>query len=95
MSNFPGQAASIKRMCITPEELQYQIGKFGHYCPVCLVQESHLVDCSGTSDVTCHAAEYRGYYYIMCEKRHLEVGDPSLLTKLYANNVLIILLYVF
>ncbi|KAK7907798.1 hypothetical protein WMY93_016410 [Mugilogobius chulae] len=68
-----GQAASINRLCITPEELQRQIGRFGFYCPVCLVVDSHLVDCSETADMTCYAAEYRGYYYIMCEEKHLEL----------------------
>ncbi|XP_072307858.1 adenylate kinase 9-like [Eucyclogobius newberryi] len=67
-----GQAASINRMCITPKELQRQIGRFGYYCPVCLVQGS-LVDCSETPDLTCHAAEYRGYYYIMCGEKHLKL----------------------
>ncbi|KAJ0026849.1 hypothetical protein NQD34_017849 [Periophthalmus magnuspinnatus] len=68
-----GKAASINRMCITPKELQYQIGRFGYYCPVCLVLESHLVECSETPDLTHDAAEYRGYYYIMCGEKHLEL----------------------
>ncbi|XP_055005398.1 adenylate kinase 9 isoform X2 [Boleophthalmus pectinirostris] len=68
-----GQAASINRMCITPEELQRQIGRFGYYCPVCLVLENHLVDCSDTTDLTHDAAEYRGHYYTMCEEKHLEM----------------------
>uniref|UniRef100_A0AAV2K976 Nucleoside-diphosphate kinase n=1 Tax=Knipowitschia caucasica TaxID=637954 RepID=A0AAV2K976_KNICA len=67
------QAASISRMCITPEQLQHQIGSFGSHCPVCLVLERHLVDCSETPDMTRHAAEYRGYYYIMCKEKHLEL----------------------
>ncbi|XP_034436680.1 adenylate kinase 9-like [Hippoglossus hippoglossus] len=66
-----GQAASIDRMCITPEELQNRLEEFGHYCPDCLAINYHLVDCSETVTLT-HAAEYRGKLYKMCGKEHLE-----------------------
>ncbi|XP_060948026.1 adenylate kinase 9-like [Limanda limanda] len=66
-----GQAASIDRMCITPEELQHRLEEFGHYCPDCLAINYHLTDCSETVALT-HAAEYRGKLYKMCGKEHLE-----------------------
>ncbi|KAM8832237.1 adenylate kinase 9 isoform 2-T2 [Spinachia spinachia] len=66
-----GQAASIDRLCITPEELQCRLKEFGHYCPVCLALCYHLVDCSETAALT-HAAEFRGHYFKMCGKDHLE-----------------------
>ncbi|XP_034755965.1 adenylate kinase 9 isoform X4 [Etheostoma cragini] len=65
------QAACINRMCITPKELQYRLGEFGQYCPVCLALHQHLVDCSEIAALT-HAAEYRGQYYKMCGEDHLE-----------------------
>ncbi|XP_039637151.1 adenylate kinase 9 isoform X2 [Perca fluviatilis] len=65
------QAACINRMCITPKELQYRLGEFGQYCPVCLALHRHLVDCSESAALT-HAAEYRGHYYKMCGEDHLE-----------------------
>nr|XP_040016288.1 adenylate kinase 9 isoform X3 [Gasterosteus aculeatus aculeatus] len=66
-----GQAASIDRLCITPEELQCRLKEFGHYCPVCLSLCCHLVDCSETAALT-HAAEFRGNYFKMCGEDHLE-----------------------
>uniref|UniRef100_A0A673AN11 Adenylate kinase 9 n=2 Tax=Sphaeramia orbicularis TaxID=375764 RepID=A0A673AN11_9TELE len=57
-------------MCITPKELQHQLGEFGYYCPVCLALDCHLMDCSETADLT-HAAVYRRRYYKMCSKVHL------------------------
>uniref|UniRef100_A0A3Q3Q5R8 Uncharacterized protein n=2 Tax=Monopterus albus TaxID=43700 RepID=A0A3Q3Q5R8_MONAL len=66
-----GQAACISRLCITPKELQNRLGEFGQYCPVCLALYYHLVDCSETAVLT-YAAEYRGQYYKMCGKDHLE-----------------------
>uniref|UniRef100_A0A8C4GQT4 Uncharacterized protein n=2 Tax=Dicentrarchus labrax TaxID=13489 RepID=A0A8C4GQT4_DICLA len=65
------QAACINRLCITPKELQYRLGEFGQYCPVCLALQYHLVDCSETAVLT-HAAEHRGRYYKMCGEDHLE-----------------------
>ncbi|CAB1435475.1 unnamed protein product [Pleuronectes platessa] len=59
------------RMCITPQELQHRLGEFGHYCPVCLALYKHLADCSEFVFLT-HAAEYRGQFYRMCGKEHLE-----------------------
>ncbi|XP_034999516.2 adenylate kinase 9 [Hippoglossus stenolepis] len=66
-----GKAACINRMCITPQELQHRLGEFGRYCPVCLALYKHLVDCSEFVCLT-HAAEYRGRFYRMCGKEHLE-----------------------
>lgn len=71
--NFSGQAACINRLCITPKELQYRLGEFGQYCPVCLALHHHLVDGSETAALT-HAAEYTGHYYKMCGEDHLEVS---------------------
>ncbi|KAL6095965.1 ak9 [Pungitius sinensis] len=67
-----GQAASIDRLCITPEELQCRLKEFAHYCPVCLALCCHLVDCSETAALT-HAAEFRGNYFKMCGEDHLEL----------------------
>ncbi|KAM9840260.1 adenylate kinase 9 [Aulostomus maculatus] len=66
-----GQAGCINRLCITPKELQCQIGEFGGYCPVCLALHHHLVDCSEVAFLK-HAAEYKSHYYIMCGRDHLE-----------------------
>ncbi|XP_044232196.1 adenylate kinase 9 isoform X1 [Thunnus albacares] len=66
-----GQAACINRLCITPKELQCQLGEFGLYCPVCLALHYHLVDCSETASLV-YAAEYRAHYYKMCGNDHLE-----------------------
>uniref|UniRef100_A0A8D3BXV2 Adenylate kinase 9 n=1 Tax=Scophthalmus maximus TaxID=52904 RepID=A0A8D3BXV2_SCOMX len=57
-----GQAACINRLCITPKELQFRLGEFGQYCPVCLALRRHLVDSSEVAALT-HAPEYRGKYY--------------------------------
>ncbi|XP_030261487.1 adenylate kinase 9 isoform X1 [Sparus aurata] len=65
------KAACINRLCITPRELQYRLGEFQQYCPVCMALHHHLVDCSETAALT-HAAEYGGQYYRMCGKDHLE-----------------------
>ncbi|XP_029281159.1 LOW QUALITY PROTEIN: adenylate kinase 9 [Cottoperca gobio] len=65
------QAACVNRLCITPKELQYRLGEFGQYCPVCLALHHHLVDRSDIAALT-HAAEYRGQYYKMCGEDHLE-----------------------
>lgn len=75
--HFAGRAACIHRLCITPKELQYRLGEFGQYCPVCLALHYHLVDCSGTTALT-HAAEYQGNYYKMCDSDHLEVSLVTL-----------------
>ncbi|XP_063757950.1 adenylate kinase 9 [Eleginops maclovinus] len=66
-----GKAACINRLCITPRELQFRLGEFGQYCPVCLALYHHLVDHSDIAALT-HAAEYRGKYYKMCGEDHLE-----------------------
>ncbi|XP_070781653.1 adenylate kinase 9 [Enoplosus armatus] len=65
------QAACINRLYITPKELQHRFGEFGQYCPVCLALHYHLVDCSEITALA-HAAEFRGHYYKMCGKDHLE-----------------------
>ncbi|XP_047429649.1 adenylate kinase 9 [Mugil cephalus] len=66
-----GQAACINRLCITPKELDNQLGEFYQYCPVCLALHHHLVDCSEVVSLT-NAAEYKGFYYKMCGENHLE-----------------------
>ncbi|XP_026196504.1 adenylate kinase 9 isoform X2 [Anabas testudineus] len=66
-----GQASCIDRLCITPKELQFRLGEFGQYCPVCLALHRHLMDCSEIAALT-HAAEYRGKYYKMCGEDHLK-----------------------
>ncbi|XP_035472613.2 adenylate kinase 9 isoform X1 [Scophthalmus maximus] len=67
-----GQAACINRLCITPKELQFRLGEFGQYCPVCLALRRHLVDSSEVAALT-HAPEYRGKYYKMCGQEHSEM----------------------
>ncbi|XP_075315081.1 adenylate kinase 9 [Odontesthes bonariensis] len=66
-----GKAACINRLCITPKELERRLGEFCQYCPVCLALHYHLVDGSESAALT-HAAEYKGYYYNLCGKNHLE-----------------------
>ncbi|XP_030626692.1 adenylate kinase 9 [Chanos chanos] len=66
-----GQAASIYRLCITPQELQSRLGEFGHYCPVSLALHRHLVDCSHHTTLEL-AAEFRGHYYKMTSREYLE-----------------------
>lgn len=75
--NFAGQAACINRLCITPKELQFRLGEFGQYCPVCLALRRHLVDSSEVAALT-HAPEYRGKYYKMCGQEHSEVSVMEL-----------------
>ncbi|XP_041832401.1 adenylate kinase 9 isoform X1 [Melanotaenia boesemani] len=66
-----GKAASINRLCITPNKLNCGLGEFGHHCLVCLALHHHLVDCSESTALT-HAAEYKGHYYKLCGENHLE-----------------------
>lgn len=82
VKKISGQAACINRLCITPEELQYRLGEFGQYCPVCLALHHHLVDSSETAALT-YAAEYRGHYYKMCGEDHLEVSIVELLFRYF------------
>ncbi|KAJ8009601.1 hypothetical protein DPEC_G00090590 [Dallia pectoralis] len=65
-------AASIDRLCITPMELRSRLGEFSQYCPVSLALHRHLVDCSLTSSLKL-AAEFKGHYYKMCCREHLEL----------------------
>uniref|UniRef100_A0A3P8YJJ5 Nucleoside-diphosphate kinase n=1 Tax=Esox lucius TaxID=8010 RepID=A0A3P8YJJ5_ESOLU len=67
-----GHAASIDRLCITPMELRSRLGEFGQYCPISLALHRHLVDCSLTTSLEL-AAEFRGPYYKMCSREHLEL----------------------
>lgn len=83
---FTGKAACINRLCITPKELDYRLGEFGHYCPVCLALHHHLVDCSETVALT-HAAEYKRRYYRLCYENHLEVLDLQIMiTYIWLNS---------
>ncbi|KAI7799765.1 adenylate kinase 9 [Triplophysa rosa] len=66
-----GQAASIHRLCITPQELQSRLGEFGQYCPVSLALHRHLVDCSHNTSLEL-AAEFRGRFYKMASREFLE-----------------------
>ena len=56
---FPGKAASVAQMCITPTEFEARLGDFGQYCPVSLAETGELVDCSTTNSLD-YAAEFRG-----------------------------------
>lgn len=56
--------------------MQCHLGEFLLYCPVCLALHHHLVDCSEDEALT-NAAEYRGHYYKMCGKDHLEVSGEQ------------------
>ncbi|XP_007484490.2 adenylate kinase 9 isoform X1 [Monodelphis domestica] len=66
-----GKAASINKLCITPQELYSRLGEFGQYCPVSLAEKNELVDCSVTSSLE-FAAEFRGHYYKMSSKKELD-----------------------
>ncbi|KAM6280202.1 adenylate kinase 9 [Porphyrio hochstetteri] len=66
-----GKAAGIAGLCITPEELQYRLGEFGHYCPVSLAERGELADCSVTTSLQ-FAAEFRGHYYRMASQEELD-----------------------
>ncbi|XP_030091870.2 adenylate kinase 9 isoform X1 [Serinus canaria] len=66
-----GKAASIAGLCITPKELQGQLGECGQYCPVSLAEKGELVDCSVTPSLE-FAAEFQGRYYRMASQEELE-----------------------
>eukprot|EP01137_Pigoraptor_chileana_P032498 Opistho-2@21949 len=56
-----GHAASIADMGVSPSEFSANLGAFGHFCPVSLVDRGELVDC-----IECdfkYAAIYKGLYY--------------------------------
>ncbi|XP_074541277.1 adenylate kinase 9 [Halichoeres trimaculatus] len=67
-----GQAACIDRLGITPQELLDRLGEFSHYCPVCLAQHGHLVDCSETTALT-YTAQCKERFYKMCGQHHLQL----------------------
>ncbi|XP_077031305.1 adenylate kinase 9 isoform X3 [Agelaius phoeniceus] len=66
-----GKAASIAGLCITPQELQGQLGECGQYCPVSLAEKGELVDCSVSPSLE-FAAEFQGRYYRMASQEELE-----------------------
>ncbi|KAM9443969.1 adenylate kinase 9-like [Clarias gariepinus] len=66
-----GQAASIAHLGVTPRELESRLGEFGHYCPVSLALQKHLVDCSLHNSLEL-AAEFRRQYYKMATREYLE-----------------------
>ncbi|XP_053828617.1 adenylate kinase 9 isoform X1 [Vidua macroura] len=66
-----GKAVSIAGLCITPKELQSQLGECGQYCPVSLAEKGELVDCSVTPSLE-FAAEFQGRYYRMASQEELE-----------------------
>ena len=75
---FPGKAASVADMCITPSECLVRLGDFGQYCPVSLADRGELVDCSVNPSLE-FAAEFRGRYYKMASRVELELflADPA------------------
>ncbi|XP_054135764.1 adenylate kinase 9 isoform X2 [Melozone crissalis] len=66
-----GKAASIAGLCITPQELQGQLGECGQYCPVSLADKGELVDCSVSPSLE-FAAEFQGRYYRMASQEELK-----------------------
>ena len=66
-----GKAGSIHKLCITPDDFQNKVGKFGEYCPVRLGQLGELVDCSHQTTLQ-FTAEYRGYYYRTAGEKELQ-----------------------
>nr|XP_020863790.1 adenylate kinase 9 isoform X3 [Phascolarctos cinereus] len=84
-----GKAASINKLCITPQELISRLGEFGQYCPVSLAEKSELVDCSLTSSLE-FSAEFRGHYYKMASKVELDkfLENPEIYVAPLAPNPL-------
>ncbi|XP_068933174.1 adenylate kinase 9 [Petaurus breviceps papuanus] len=84
-----GKAASINKLCITPQELISRLGEFGQYCPVSLAEKGELVDCSVTSSLET-AAEFRGHYYKMASKVELDkfLENPEIYVAPLAPNPL-------
>ena len=76
--SFPGKAASVADMCITPSECLERLGDYDQYCPVSLADRGELVDCSVNSSLE-FAAEFRGRYYKMASRVELELflADPA------------------
>lgn len=76
--SFPGKAASVADMCITPSECLQRLGDYDQYCPVSLADRGELVDCSVNSSLE-FAAEFRGRYYKMASRVELELflADPA------------------
>ncbi|XP_063245853.1 adenylate kinase 9 isoform X2 [Prinia subflava] len=66
-----GKAASIAYLCVTPKELQDQLGECGQYCPVSLTEKGELIDCSVTPSLE-FAAEFQGRYYKMASQQELQ-----------------------
>ncbi|XP_023779691.1 adenylate kinase 9 isoform X1 [Cyanistes caeruleus] len=66
-----GKAASIADLCITPKELQDQLGECGQYSPVSLAEKGELIDCSVTPSLE-FTAEFQGRYYKMASQEELE-----------------------
>ncbi|XP_072494186.1 adenylate kinase 9 [Notamacropus eugenii] len=84
-----GKAASINKLCITPQELLSRLGEFGQYCPVSLAEKGELVDCSVTSSLE-FSAEFRGHYYKMASKVELDkfLENPEIYVAPLAPNPL-------
>ncbi|XP_043860892.1 adenylate kinase 9 [Dromiciops gliroides] len=84
-----GKAASINKLCITPQELLSRLGEFGQYCPVSLAEKGELVDCSVTTSLE-FSAEFRGHYYKMASKVELDkfLENPELYVPPLAPNPL-------
>lgn len=67
-----GHAACIQYMCVTPKDLNGQLGEFADYCPVSLAESNELHDCSTQSSHEL-VAEYRGKYYRFSDHEKMEV----------------------
>ncbi|KAJ3052473.1 adenylate kinase [Rhizophlyctis rosea] len=64
-----GLAAPIHKTSLPLLHITLQTGKFKTYCPVCLIDSSHLVQSSLTTEFM---AEYKGRYYSAHSTEHLE-----------------------
>ncbi|XP_074166225.1 LOW QUALITY PROTEIN: adenylate kinase 9 [Sminthopsis crassicaudata] len=84
-----GKAASINKLCITPQELNSRLGEFGEYCPVSLAEKGELIDCSISNSLE-FSAEFRGHYYKMASKVELDkfLENPELYVPPLAPNPL-------
>ncbi|KAJ3412083.1 adenylate kinase [Chytridiales sp. JEL 0842] len=64
-----GKAAPVGQVGMSVQHLISNIGKYGNYCPVSLIDWGQLVKVSAD---TTYIAEYRGLYYRMATQDHLD-----------------------
>ena len=78
---YPGKAAPISGLCITPAEFKARLGEYGHYCPVSLTDSGELVDCSSQPTLQW-SAEYHSNYYRLAGQEKLDsfLSDPECYT---------------